>query len=77
MEFGICGRGAFCVKAQGSERRPRTPDTLKERGRPELTGTKGRDEVRANGSFVEIELKDVDVDKSIEDGMADATRICD
>lgn len=60
-----------------SKRRPRTPDTLKDRGRPELTGTKGIEDANANGSFVVVELKDVDAVISIEEGAMDATRIWD
>jgi hypothetical protein len=77
IEFGIWGRGVFCVIVQDSARRPRTPDTLKDRGRAELTGTNGRDAVRAKGSLVEVELKEVVADISIEEGVEEATRICD
>ena len=77
IEFGICGRGAFCIAVHDSARRPRTPDTLNDRGRAELTGTKGRDEVIAKGSLVSVELKDDVVDISIELGILDATSICD
>lgn len=77
MEFGICGRGTFCVVAQDSDRRPRTPDTLKDRGRAELTGMKGSDEWRLKGSLVEKEFEEDNVDVSVEGGIAEATRICD
>jgi hypothetical protein len=77
MDVGICGRGNFCVMAQVSGRRPRTPDTLADRGRPALTGTNGRAGANANGSFVLIELKEVVADISIEPGMDAATSICD
>jgi hypothetical protein len=77
IEFGNCGRGDFCVTVQDSARRPRTPDTLKDRGREELTGTKGRDDASAKGSFVAIGCEDVVADISIEVDVEEATSICD
>lgn len=77
IELGIWGRGVFCVIAQVSGSRPRTPDTLKDRGRAELTGTKGRDDAWANGSTVAVELKEVVTVISTEPGIEEATSICD
>jgi hypothetical protein len=79
FETGIWGRGDFCATVQDSARRPRTPETpetLKERGRAELTGTKGRD-ASAKGSFVAIELNEVVADISMDVGVEEATRTCD
>jgi hypothetical protein len=47
--------------------RPRTPDTLKERGRPVLIGTKESEVASWKGSGFEMELKDVVVDMSIDE----------
>jgi hypothetical protein len=63
--------------AQVSGRRPRTPDTLADRGRPELTGMNGRAGANANGSFVVVELKEAAMDISTEFGVEAATSICD
>lgn len=57
--------------------RPRTPDTLKDLGRLELTGTNGRLDVPAKGSFVKVELKEEVADISVELSMEGATSICD
>ena len=56
--------------------RPRTPETLKERGRPELMGTNDSEVASWKGSGFEMELKDVVVDMSIDECWG-ATMICD
>lgn len=66
--FGMLLRGDT---GQEPEERPRTPDTLKERGREELMGIYDKEVANEKGSEVGIELKD---DISVEVG---ATSICD
>ena len=64
--IGLIGaRGEFGGHAL--EGRPRTPDTLKERGRAELTGTKDKEVASWKGSEAEMELKDDVADISVDE----------
>ena len=71
MGFGLIARGET---GQDPEWRPRTPDTLKERGRDELIGTYDSEAAKEKGSEVGMELKELVADMSADVG---ATRICD
>lgn len=72
IEFGVGTRGEF---DQDTELRLRTPETLSERGRDELTGTKDSELVRVNGSGCVVRLNEDDAANST--GAAGATRTCD
>lgn len=58
-------RGAF--GDQTLVGRPRTPDTLKDRGRAELTGTKDSEVASWKGSEAGMVLKELEVVNSIEE----------
>lgn len=75
MEMDVGARGEF---GQEPPLRLRTPETLRERGREELTGTKGRELVfqRASGAGDWVS-SEVDVVMSTADGVVGGTRICD
>lgn len=77
IELGICATRAE-LSIHEPECRPRTPDALNDRGRDELTGTNGREDVKLKGSFAGTELVDGDAAISKEDVVpGGATKICD